>query len=266
MILAHTAYESPRDTMPVVILHGLLGASRNWASVARQVAPQRPVWCFDLRNHGASPWGEPMDYPTLAADVAETLDQLNLDRVILIGHSMGGKTAMVLALQAPDRIARLGVVDIAPVAYHRGDDAVADETHETEIMALRDLPLDRLDRRPDADAWLADRVPDRVMRGFLLQNLSIKHGRLRLDIPIDIIERHHHEVGAWPESVDGATYEGPTLFVRGARSRYMLPEHAEAIGVLFPDAEIATIAEAGHWPHAERAADFMDAIDPLISD
>src|ERR1700722_16373957 len=164
------------DGPPVVLLHGLFGAARNFGTVQRALAPLFRVIAMDARNHGASPHAAGMTYATLAADVLETLDALGVARTAVIGHSMGGKTAMTLAVMAPERVGRLLVADIAPVPYAHGNDAIAG--------ALRAIPLHTGRTRAEADAALIDAVPDLAVRTFLIQNLQFgaqPHWRIGLD-------------------------------------------------------------------------------------
>lgn len=234
---------------PLVLLHGLYGRSGNFAGVAQRLAATRRVLALDLRNHGASPHDAPMDYPVMAADVVETLAAIDALPCVLAGHSMGGKVAMTVALAAADAVARLLVVDIAPVGY---------PPHFDEFTAaMRTLPLPPGVTRLVAGAGLAGRIPDAAVRGFLMQNL-----RLGADpgwtIGLDEIAAALPQIGAWPDPP--GRYDGPALFLHGARSDYVLPEHGPAIFRRFPRAEFATLP-TGHWVHAEDADGFVAAVD-----
>ena len=242
---------------PVAILHGLFGSARNWASIAQRLSARHRVVAFDLRNHGASPWADTMGYAEMATDVLNALADRGVRRAALIGHSMGGKAAMTAALTAPDAVERLVVVDIAPVAY---------PLHHLDLVrAMRGLDLGAITRRGEADTALAAAIPDAAERGFLLQNLVLGDGPPRWRLNLAAIERELPALVGFPALPPGAVYAGPALFVAGARSGYLLPEHDPAIRRLFPAAEIIRIADAGHWLHAEQPAAFLAAVQPFLA-
>lgn len=238
---------------PVVILHGLLGSGRNWQGIAAALASRFDVVLPDLRNHGGSPWDADAGYPALVADVLALLDRLGLARVRLVGHSMGGKVAMLLALRSPGRVERLVVVDIAPVGYGPGLDDL--------LRAMRALDLAGMTRRAEADAALAPAVPDRAVRAFLVQNLEQRPEGLAWRVNLDVLLPSMPTIRSFPETSDTEPFTGPTCFIRGERSDYVrLPEHEPAIRRLFPTAEIHTVAGAGHWVHAEKAEAFLEVL------
>ena len=228
------------DRPPVVIAHGLFGSARNWGGIARSLAEDRAVIAVDLRNHGQSPWDDRHDYAALAGDLAEVLAAEG-PPVDVIGHSMGGKAAMVLALQQPDLVRRLAVIDIAPVAYTH--------TQQGHIDAMRGLDLAGLTGRAEADRRLAATVPDAGIRGFLLQSLDLRADPPRWRLNLDALEANMAAILGWPDP-DGR-FEGPALFLAGGASDYVRPEHRPAIRAAFPRARIARIPCAGHWLHAE---------------
>lgn len=242
------------DGPDVVLLHGLFGAGRNLGVIARGLAARFRVTALDQRNHGASGHAPDMRYPTMAADVAETMAALGVTRAAMIGHSMGGKTAMTLALHYPSLVERLAVLDIAPIAYHH--------EHDTFIAAMRGLPLAPDLTRHQADAGLATSVPDPALRGFLLHNLVLGHAphwRLGLD----------EIAGAMDDLVDFPDpavppYGGKALFLRGETSRYVPASGQQAILQWFPHATIETVAGTGHWLHAERPAAVVSALDGFL--
>ena len=245
---------------PLVIVHGLFGSARNWGAIARRLGDRGPVLVPDLRNHGESGHLARHRYPDLAADLAETLaEAAPFD---IAGHSMGGKTAMWLALTRPDMVRRLLVADIAPVAYGH--------TQIGLVQAMMAMDLTGLDgQRAEADKRLAVAVPDAGVRAFLLQSLALREGpaRWRLNLPALAAEMGH--VTGWPAPPAGARFEGPTLFLSGGASDYVLPEHRGAIRALFPAARFAKMPGAGHWLHAERPREvegvfraFFDAAAP----
>ena len=242
---------------PLAILHGLFGSGRNWATVAQRLAATRRVIALDLRNHGASPWADEMDYAALAEDVRATLQALGHPRFALLGHSMGGKAAMILALAHDGAVERLIVVDIAPVAYQ--------PRHLDEIRAMRRLDLGGLRRRAEADARLAPAVTDAVERAFLLQNLVFEDRAPHWRLNLAAIERGMPVLAGFPALPAGAAYPGPALFIAGARSDYLRPAHEPAIRRLFPAARVARVAAAGHWVHAEQPQAFLDLAEAFLA-
>lgn len=240
---------------PVVLLHGLFGAARNFGMLQRALSPRFRVLAMDARNHGASPHAEGMRYPTLAADVLETLDERGIAQAAVIGHSMGGKTAMTLAVMAPERVGRLLVSDIAPVPYRHGNASIA--------RAMQAIRLHTGLSRHEAEAALADTVPVAAVRTFLVQNLQFgaePHWRIGLD-----------EIAAAVPDLEGwetpsGQFSGTTLFVAGAQSDHVLPEHRPMIRALFPAARFVSVKNAGHWVHADNPAGFLSIVEALLHD
>ncbi len=240
---------------PVIILHGLFGSSRNWASVARRLSHRAEVHALDLRNHGASPWSAAMDYAGLAADVAAYRDRARLHRPVLIGHSLGGKTAMTAALSQPEDWAALVVVDIAPVAYR--------ESLLGHVDAVADVVLKGATRRAEVDEDLSGLIPDPGVRSFILQNLVQEDGRFRWRVNLAALAAHANDLGDFRPPA-GARYEGPTLFVAGSRSAYLAPRHQSGIAALFPDAVVTMVEGAGHYVHAERTEAFLAVVETFL--
>ncbi|MEN8261630.1 MAG: alpha/beta fold hydrolase [Pseudomonadota bacterium] len=241
----------------MTILHGLFGSGRNWNVIARRLSEQARVWVPDLRNHGASPHSEPMTYPAMAADVRALLDEQGIERSDMIGHSMGGKAAMWLALTEPERVNKLVVVDIAPVRYAH--------SFRNIIRTLRRLPLDHVTGRADADGWLAQHIPELALRQFLLQNLIRRENRSLWRINLDGIERALPALMAFPEAGRVRPFHGKVLFVAGGRSNYILPEHTVVIRRLFPHACIERLPDAGHWLHSEQPEQFMNVVQAFLT-
>ncbi|MCS6854318.1 MAG: alpha/beta fold hydrolase [Elioraea sp.] len=244
---------------PVVVLHGLFGSARNWGSIARRLAAGgRRVIAADLRNHGDSPHEAHMDYAAMADDVAGLIEELAAGRAAVLGHSMGGKVAMVLALTRPALVDRLVVVDIAPVAYRTTSGACA--------SGLRALPLRPGMRRVEADALLSATVPDAAERAFLLQNLVFDDGGApRWKPNLAAIEEAMPLIASFPEFPRHARFDGPVLVVRGERSGYVRPDHFEATLALFPRAVFVTVPGAGHWVQAEAPEAFLRAVEPFLA-
>ncbi len=245
--------DSLGEGAPVALLHGLFGRGRNLAGLARGLASSHRVISLDLRNHGASPHAAGMSYAAQAGDVLETLAALDAERADLLGHSMGGKAAMACALAAPERVRRLLVADIAPVAYNHANAAVA-----AAMQAVRFYP--GMTRAAVAGA-LADAVPDPAVRTFLAQNILPGAGPDAVPgwgIGLDFIAAGIEDIEAWPEFPPDCRFEGPVLFVSAARSDYVQPAHHAAIRALFPAARFTLLADAGHWLHADQPAAFLE--------
>jgi pimeloyl-ACP methyl ester carboxylesterase len=241
---------------PLVILHGLLGASGNWHTLSRtrfaEVA--RPV-TVDQRNHGRSPHADRFDYDALAGDIRAFIDEHGLRPAHVLGHSMGGKTAMQLALTAPEAVDRLVVVDMAPKAY---------PPHHTDLLeALRGIDPTAYDSRSAIDDALAEDVPSTPVRQFLLKNLHYDGQTYTWQMNLEAIIDHYDRIN---EAVTAdEPYDGPALFVRGERSDYVADEDREPIRRLFPNAEFATVGGAGHWVHADAPEAFADVVVDFLT-
>lgn len=231
---------------PLLIVHGLFGSGRNWGVIARRMADTRHVVTVDMRNHGDSPWAAPHDYPEMADDLAEIIEEIG-GPVDVIGHSMGGKAAMVLALDHPALVRRLIVADIAPVTYGHSQQGMID--------AMRKVDLLKVESRADADAMLASQVDNPGVRAFLLQSLDVRGKSWRLNL--EVLEANMPEIIGFP-SRDGA-FDGPTFFLSGAESDYVQTNDRADIKSLFPAARFAKIPGAGHWLHADKPREFEAA-------
>jgi esterase len=254
MLLPVTSYGETGS--PVVVMHGLFGSGRNWMTAARRLSGEHRVFAFDLRNHGSSPHTDSMSYPEMAADVRETIESLGVGPVALVGHSMGGKTAMLTALEYAEVVERLIVVDAAPVAYPPAFVEYA--------QAMRTADLSSVQRRADVDAQLADAVQSPGTRAFLLQNLILDAQGARWRPNLPVIEASLPAISGWPAEAAGLTYEGPTLFIYGGKSEYVQQDHRATIASYFPQVQYAEVPEAGHWVHAERLDDFLAVLTPFL--
>ena len=233
----------------VVVLHGLFGAGRNWLTVARRLADRYATHLVDMRNHGRSPHAWSMTYADMVLDVRRLIATRGLHDFSLVGHSMGGKAAMAMALSDPAGIRRLVIVDIAPVSY-------ADRFAEM-IDAMLTLDLSSIKRRGDAGAALAGAIPERDVRQFILQNLVFEHGVPRWRANLAALKRGmSHILGPLPLA-DGARFTGETCFIRGQHSDRITDAHVVILNTLFSRYRIETVAGAGHWPHAEAPQAFM---------
>ncbi len=253
--LFHRELGGADDARPLVLLHGLLGSSRNWQTAGGDLAAVGyRVWALDLRNHGRSPHAAPMDYDVMIGDVLAWLDEQGLERVTLLGHSMGGKVAMALACRHPERVERLVVVDIAPKDY-------LSHAHRAEFAAMNELRLDTLQSRGEAELRFEARVSDWAMRKFLATNLERTEngGGWKWAINLPVITAALPELERNPLG-DGERFGGEALWVTGGKSRYVADGDRGAIERHFPQARIVTIPESGHNPHMEARAAFVAAV------
>jgi len=241
---------------PLLILHGLFGSLGNWNWHSNKLSEQYAVYALDLRNHGASPHNEQMDYPVMAADVIEFMDEHNIGSAHLLGHSMGGKVAMQLALEHPQRVDKLIVADIAPVKYAGEHDQVFD--------GLRAIDLQQIKSRTQADKMLAEYVEDEVVRQFLLTNLvPDEDGRFHWRINLPVLAKSYLQLRAAPAG-DGI-FDKPVLFIKGALSNYITEKHQQDIKKKFPQARLKTIMQTGHWLHAEKPQTFYHLVSDFLS-
>jgi pimeloyl-ACP methyl ester carboxylesterase len=236
----------------VVFCHGLFGQGKNWTQIAKALADRHRVTLVDMPNHGRSAWTEQFDYAQMADAVAGLLDE----PAALVGHSMGGKAAMLAALRHPDRVERLCVVDVAPVSYRGSDE------FRGFIDAMLGMDLAPIDSRADADAALAAAVPDPGVRGFLLQNLRRDGDAWRWLPNLELLRSDLDELRAWPAT--DAVYEGPVLWIAGADSDYVRDEHRDAMEARFPRARRVTVKGAGHWVHSAQPAVVAGLLDRFL--
>lgn len=244
---------------PLVILHGLFGYSDNWQTLAKRWAEHHRVILVDLRNHGRSPHSEQHTYELMSADVLRLFDDLTLQDATLLGHSMGGKVAMRFALDHPNRLARLVVMDIAP--------GFSDMDHQDEIIGgLNALDLSTIQSRQDADEGLARHIPQLGVRQFLLKNLYRRDDNsFAWRQNMTTLTAHIAEVGAAIESNE--PFVKPALFVRGGKSGYITTEDKlYAIPALFPNSQVETIPDTGHWLHAEKPDQVFELVKAFMGD
>ncbi len=249
-------YQVTGDGPPLMVLHGLFGSGRNWSSIARQLAKDHMVITVDLRNHGASDHAHTMSYPEMANDILALAKDLGHERFNIIGHSLGGKTAMVTALLYPDVIDKLIVIDIAPVTYSH--------IHNEIIDAMLGLNTVEIQSRSHADELLSDAIPEMVLRQFLLQNLIKENDRYSWRINLDSIQRNHAELRKFPDEVKSLSFNKPVLFISGELSDYVRPEHVESIARYFPQHEHVVIHDANHWVHADKPDKVIEIISKFM--
>lgn len=240
---------------PLLILHGLFGSSDNWYRIAKELAKTHTVYLLDMRNHGRSPHHKEMTYSAMVEDIYEFLTDFNLRKVTLIGHSMGGKTAMNFALGYPHRVNKLIVIDIAPKVYPI--------LHDSIIESLVAIDIDNLSSRNEADEHLSKTLNRPELRQFLLKNLYRNEDDTfiwRINLPV--ISRNIQNLGE--ATMQDKRFDSPALFIKGELSDYILPRDEELIINIFPYAEITTVPEASHWVHAERPNDLVERIQKFL--
>ena len=236
---------------PLIILHGVFGSSDNWQTLGRDFAKYAKVYLVDLRNHGKSPHSDEFNYTTMVEDIIELLDDEGLEKVDLLGHSMGGKVAMYLAALHPERVERMVVVDIAPKYYPPHHQQIFDGFHSVNLTMLRS--------RKDADEQMKAAIPNFAVRQFILKNLyRDTKGNFKWKLNIEAIEKGVKEVGAGLEA--DVSFEGHSLFIAGSKSDYITNDDYPMIQSLFPRAEIITIKGAGHWVHAEKPDELQESV------
>lgn len=250
------AYREFGEGPPLLILHGLFGSGQNWQSIARRLGEDYRVLTVDLRNHGGSPSADAMTFSEMVDDLRVFLEDRGIERTALMGHSVGGKTAMVFALLYGQMVDTLIVVDIAPVVY--------DHSFLPLVRAMQRLDLSGGLPRTALEKRLSRDIPDKALRTFLMQNLVSERGQTSWRINLDAIGAHMADLTGFPD-VEGFVYDGRTLFISGEQSDYVGPEHHQRIHELFPWAEFAIIEGAGHRVHAEQPERFLAVVRDFLA-
>lgn len=251
------AYREAGEGKPLIILHGLFGSSDNWLSIAKELESEYKIYLIDQRNHGSSPHSDDFTYEAMAADLAGFIEEHNIEDPIVMGHSMGGKTAMQFALSYPELLRKLIVVDIAPRYYP--------PHHQTILEGLQSIDIDNLKSRREADEALAKYVKELGVRQFLLKNLGRNsEGGYEWKMNLPVISEKIENVGQAIE--EDARFKKPVLFINGATSGYIKERDEEMINKLFPQATVRTIEGAGHWVHAEKPEEFTEVVRAFIRD
>ena len=251
--LLNTIVTGPGDLPPLIIAHGLFGSARNWGVIAKRLSDIRQVIAVDMRNHGDSFHDPVHGYEAMAEDLGRVIEAHG-GRADLLGHSMGGKAAMLLAATAPELVKDLLVADIAPVAY----------THSQMeyIEAMQKVDLSGVTRRSEADPLLAEHVDDPALRAFLLQSLDVGANGVRWKLNLDALADQMPQIMGFPETK--AQFDGPVHFLMGGESDYVLEEHRDRIEALLPRALFVQISGAGHWVHAEAPRAFEAAVRQIL--
>lgn len=241
---------------PLVLMHGLFGSASNWGSIARQLQDDYRLLVPDLRNHGQSPHDPDVSYAVMAVDVEAMLDEQGIEQAILVGHSMGGKVAMQVALTHPQRVLGLAVVDMAPVIY----------AHDFEhiFAGFHAVDLERIEKRSEADGAMAQHIPMPGVRAFLQQNLQRGDDGWEWRLNLDALQAGQRQITGF-EPPSGARFDGPAGFIHGADSDYLLPLHHGRVRELFPRAQICTVKGAGHWVYAEKPEGFAKCLQGFLA-
>jgi esterase len=251
-MLNYIEHGQKTDAPDLLIARGLFGSARNWGVLAKRLSDIRRVISVDMRNHGASPREDSQTYPDMADDLAQVIDHFG-GRMDVLGHSMGGKAAMVLALANPSLVNRLIVADIAPVTYTH--------TQSHLIDAMQAVDLTHITRRSEASAALEHTIDDPMIRAFLLQSLDVKAQKWMLNL--DVLRDQMPEIIGFP-TVTGQ-FDGLSVFLSGAQSDYVTRDHRDAIKPLFTNTKFAKIPDAGHWLHAEKPREFEAAVRAILA-
>ena len=248
--------ENNTDRSPIIILHGVFGTSDNWQSFGKELSERHPVFLIDQRNHGLSPHSDVFDYPAMADDLQEFVSDHRLRQPIVLGHSMGGKTAMFFAIRYPDLLSKLIVVDIAPRAYP--------VHHQSVLAGLGAVAIEDIQSRKEAEEQMKAYVPEAGVRQFLLKNLKRTDSGFDWKLNLPVIRDNIEKVGA--EVTNSASSDQPSLFVRGEQSDYIQEEDEALIQRIFPAARLVTIAKAGHWIHAEQPEVLLETVTNFIEE
>jgi esterase len=248
-------YQTKGEGEAVILLHGLFGSLENLNSIKRALETGYQVISVDLPDHGDSPHSQHFSYQHYADSILALMDELKLDKAIILGHSMGGKVAMTLTLQHPDRVSKLIVADIAPATYP--------DRHSGIIAALKAVALSSLQSRSEADKQLAENIDEQGVRQFLLKSLQKSEAGWRWRFNLRLLEKDYSAITGWPDT--NHSYNGPVLFIKGGRSDYLQPQHKPRIAQLFPDSQGHIIQGAGHWLHAEKPQQFNQIVTDFLN-
>jgi pimeloyl-ACP methyl ester carboxylesterase len=245
------------EGQPLLVLHGLFGSLDNWMSLAKFWSSNYEVWLIDQRNHGQSPHSDEFSYTLMANDLLEFIEEHGIKNPIVLGHSMGGKTAMEFAINHSQLLKKLIVVDIAPVKYQ--------VHHYTILDSLDSIDFDFIQSRGEADKMLSSNIEEAGVRQFLLKNMYwVNKGRLAWRFNLNVLAKEIIPISEW--DISKGQYQGETLFIKGANSEYIIPSYASQIAMKFPNYELTEIPNAGHWVHAEAPKLFLDALESFMKD
>lgn len=241
---------------PLIILHGLFGSADNWMSIAKELSESYTLYLVDQRNHGDSDHSDEWNYQVMAEDIVELMDEEGLEKAFIMGHSMGGKTGMFMALIHPERVEKLIVADIAPRYYP--------VHHEKILEGLNAIDLETISSRKEADDKLADYIDEAGIRQFLLKSLTRKDGKFTWKVNLPVITKKIEIVG---EGIDvEGSFDKPTLFMGGANSKYIQDKDRADMDRYFPNNHLIYIKDAGHWLHAEQPAAVIETVKAFLGE
>jgi pimeloyl-ACP methyl ester carboxylesterase len=251
---------------PLVVVHGLYGSSDNWINIGKRLAEKHTVYLIDQRNHGRSPFSDVHTFNSMRDDLTEFFESHNIEKATLLGHSMGGKVAMWFAADFPEKVEKLVIADIAPKDYLLLNDDSQYYLHRNILMAMQELDFSQIHNRNDVDDRLAEKIDDARIRQFLLKSVEknkitkLYQWRVNVNVLYDNLEEIVSGVNRrWLEDrIPITSY--PVIFIRGMKSKYILPEDEPLIKEIYPDSRIIDIPDAGHWLHAEQPEKFMQAV------
>lgn len=259
-------YRKNGSGTPIVIVHGLYGSSDNWINIGKRLAQKYTVYMLDQRNHGRSPFADSHTYNDLRNDLLEFFEQHQIEKAILLGHSMGGKVAMWFAADFPEKIEKLVIADIAPKDYMLLKEDSQFHLHRNILLAMQEIDFSQIKSRNDVDDFMAEKIDDKRIRQFLLKNVTkdkdtkLYKWRVNAEVLYDYLDEIVSGVNInWLDDRTPIT-SYPVIFIRGMLSKYILPEDEVLIKGIYPEAKIVNIPKAGHWLHAEQPQKFMEAV------
>ncbi len=259
-------YRKEGSGSPLVIIHGLYGSSDNWINIGKRLAEKHTVYMIDQRNHGRSPFDDSHTFNDMRNDLVEFFDQHQIEKAIVLGHSMGGKAAMWFALDYPEKVEKLVIADIAPKDYLLLKEDSQFYLHQNILLAMQEIDFSKIKSRNDVDEFMAEKIDDERIRQFLLKNVARdkKKKQYKWRVNAEVLYDHLDEIVSgvnikwFDDRIPITNY--PVIFIRGMKSKYILPEDEKLINEIYPDARIVDIPEAGHWLHAEKPQKFMEAV------
>lgn len=259
-------YRKEGTGSPIVIVHGLYGSSDNWLNLGKHLAEKHTVYMVDQRNHGRSAFASSHTYNDLRDDLEEFFDRHNIEKAILLGHSMGGKVAMWFAADFPERIEKLVIADIAPKDYLLLKEEGQFYLHRNILLAMQEIDFSQVKSRSDVDDFLAERIDDERVRQFLLKSVerNKKTKQYQWRVNAEVLYDHLDEIVGgvnklwFDDRIPITAY--PVIFIRGLLSKYIQDEDINLIKEIYPEANVVDIPGAGHWLHAEKPKEFIKAV------
>jgi len=259
-------YRKEGNGSPLVVVHGLYGSSDNWINIGKRLAEKHTVYMIDQRNHGRSPFANSHTFNDMRDDLAEFFEKHNIEKATILGHSMGGKTAMWFAFDYPEKVEKLVIADIAPKDYLLLKEDSQFYLHQNILLAMQEIDFSKIHSREEVDDFMAQKIDDERIRQFLLKNVA-KNKETKMfywRVNAEVLYSHLDEIVSgvnknWlDDRIPITSY--PVIFIRGMKSKYILPEDEPMIKEIYPDSKIIDIPDAGHWLHAEQPELFMKAV------